>query len=123
MASVVCASREIEPNDIAPVAKRRTMLFGVLDLFERHRLAAVFFRALDAEQAADGDELLGLLVQHLGEFAVALIGIAAHGMLQGGDRRRVPGMILAAGAELILAADIERGLVNRRIAEGVAMAA
>ena len=39
-------------------------VLGGLDLVERHRLAAVFFRALDAEQAADGDELLGLLVQH-----------------------------------------------------------
>ena len=28
MASVVCASREIEPNDIAPVEKRRTMFLA-----------------------------------------------------------------------------------------------
>src|SRR5215472_7108972 len=28
MASVVCASREIDPNDIAPVEKRRTMFFA-----------------------------------------------------------------------------------------------
>ena len=28
MASVVCASREIEPNDMAPVAKRRTIVFA-----------------------------------------------------------------------------------------------
>ena len=28
MASVVCASREIEPNDIAPVAKRLTMFLA-----------------------------------------------------------------------------------------------
>ena len=46
MASVVCASREIEPNDMAPVEKRLTMFFGRLDLLDRHRLAAVFVRAI-----------------------------------------------------------------------------
>ncbi len=44
MASVVCASREIEPKDMAPVAKRLTISFGRLDLVERNRLAAVVLR-------------------------------------------------------------------------------
>ena len=37
IASVSCASRLIEPNDIAPVAKRLTISLGRLDLVERHR--------------------------------------------------------------------------------------
>ena len=45
MASVVCASREIEPNDIAPVEKRLTISTAGLDLLERHRRAAVLVRA------------------------------------------------------------------------------
>ena len=39
MASVSCASAEIEPYDIAPVANRLTISAGRLDLVERHRLA------------------------------------------------------------------------------------
>ena len=36
MASVVCASREIEPYDIAPVAEAPDDLLGGLDLLDRH---------------------------------------------------------------------------------------
>ena len=46
MASVVCASREIEPNDIAPVAKRLTIVDGRLDLVERNGLAPVLLGRL-----------------------------------------------------------------------------
>ena len=59
MASVVCASREIEPNDMAPVAKRCTIARGGLDLLDRHRLAAVLVRVLEPEQAADGEQPFG----------------------------------------------------------------
>ena len=38
IASVVCASRLIEPKLIAPVAKRLTIVGRRLDLVERHRL-------------------------------------------------------------------------------------
>ena len=38
MASVVCASQEIEPKDMAPVAKRFNDFAGRLDLVQRHRL-------------------------------------------------------------------------------------
>ena len=67
---------------------------GRLDLLDRHGLAVVLVGALDAEQAADGDQRVGLLVQDLGEGAVLLIGVAAHGVLQrrdrGGSSRRGP---------------------------------
>ena len=59
IASVVCASREIEPKDMAPVAKRRTISLRGLDLLERHRRAAVFLGRTDAEQAADRQRLRG----------------------------------------------------------------
>ena len=65
IASVVCASREIEPYDIAPVEKRLTIEAAELDLFERNRRAAVLLGALDAEEAADRQQVLGLLVEQL----------------------------------------------------------
>ncbi len=37
MASVVCASQEIEPKDMAPLAKRLTIELDGLDLVERAR--------------------------------------------------------------------------------------
>ncbi len=40
-ASVACASVEIEPSDIAPVAKRLTISRGRFDLVERDRLAGI----------------------------------------------------------------------------------
>ena len=44
-----------------------------LDLLERNRLAAVFLGVLDAEQAADRQQLLGLVVEQLGEGAVLVL--------------------------------------------------
>ena len=98
-------------------------LLGGLDLLERHRLAAVFLRGLDAEQAADGQHALGLLVEDLGEGAVLVARVAAHGVLQRRDRLGRPGMRLAAHAEQIFAADLERVLEHRHVAERIAMAA
>ena len=69
------------------------------------------------------DEPLGLLVEDLREGLVALLRVAARRMLQGCDELGGPRMILAAGAVGIFAADIERGLVDQRIAERVGMAA
>ena len=122
MASVVCASREIEPNDMAPVEKRLHDLGRRLDLLERHRLAPVRRRVLDVEQAADGEEALILLVDARREGAVLVRAVAAHRVLQVADRLGVPDVVLAAEAEGVLAADVERGAVDRRIAEGVAVA-
>ncbi len=47
MASVVCASREIEPNDIGAGGEALDDVLRRFDLVDRHRLAAVFFGALD----------------------------------------------------------------------------
>ena len=82
MASVVCASREIEPNDMAPVANRLTISAAGLDLVERNRPTSVLLRGLDPEEAADGEQLRALLVEGLREGVVAVARIAAHGVLQ-----------------------------------------
>src|SRR5271167_934923 len=75
IASVVCASREIEPNDIAPVAKRLTMsLAGYL--VERDGYALLVLGGLDLEQAAQRERPLGLLVEDFRKRAIALQRIA-----------------------------------------------
>ena len=92
-----------------------------LDLVERHRRATIFFRRLDAEQAADRQQLLILLVEQLGKGAIFVLAVAAHRVLQQRHRLRRPRMRFATHAIGIFAADIERGAIDRRIAEGVAM--
>jgi hypothetical protein len=93
-----------------------------LHFVERDRLAAVFFRAPDAEQAADRVEPFVLLVDVLGEGAVFFRNIAAHGVLQVRDRFHVPDMVLAAHAQRIFAADVEHVAIDGRVAEGAAVA-
>ena len=100
------------------MAKRLTISDGRLDLLERHRLAAERVRRADAEHAAHGHQLLGLVVDLLGERAVLLGQIAAHRMLQVGDDAGTPHVRFAAHAIGVLAADIERVLENRHVAEG-----
>ena len=90
-----------------------------LDLVERHRRAAILFRRLDAEQAADRQQVLVLLVEQFGEGAILVLAVAAHRMLQQRHRLRRPGMCLAAHAIGIFAADIERGAIDWRVAEGL----
>src|SRR5204862_8121233 len=94
-----------------------------LDLIDRYRGTALVRRRLDAEQAADGEQVLRLLVDDAGVLLILLVGIAAHGVLQRRDRRRVPDVILAAHAHRIVAADVKHGAVDRRVAEGVAVPA
>ena len=64
MASVSCASFEIEPNDMAPVAKRLTISLCGFDLFNRNRRGGFF----DFEQAAQRAELTILAVEQVGIF-------------------------------------------------------
>src|SRR6202000_914450 len=94
IASVVCASREIEPKLIAPGAKRLTMSLAGSTWSSGTGLglspspALVLLRGLEPEQPAQREQALGLLVEDLGEGAVAVFGVAAHGVLQGRDRFR-----------------------------------
>lgn len=52
-----------------------------LDFVDGNRLAAECFRRLDVEQAANGVHAQRRLIHHAGEFAVAVLAIAAHRML------------------------------------------
>ena len=93
-----------------------------LDLLQRHRLAAHLLGALQPEQAAQRHELLGLVVDLLGERAVLVRQVAAHRVLQVGHHARPPHVRFAADAVGVLAAHIERVLQDRHVAEGLAMA-
>ena len=57
-------------------------LLGGLHLLQRNGLAAVFLGALNAKQPAQIQQVFVLLVQQLGESAILIAGIAAHGVLQ-----------------------------------------
>ncbi len=122
MASVVCASREIEPKDMAPVEKRLTISTAGSTSSSDTGVRPNSSARLDLEQAADGVHPQRRFVHQLGEFAVAILGVAAHGMLQGGDHIRRPGMAFAAHAVGIFAADIERRGKDRILAEGCIVA-
>ena len=93
-----------------------------LDLLERHRLTAHLLCRLEPEQAAQRHQLLGLIVDLLGEGAVLVGQVAAHRVLQIGDHARPPHMRLAADAVGVLAADVEGVLEHRYVAEGLAVA-
>ena len=115
MASVVCASRLIEPKLIAPVANRLTICARRLDLVERHRFIGEFER----HQPADRQVPLALLVDRRRKGPVIGERVAAHRMLQFGDRLRRPGMVLAAQSKGVIAAEIEHVLVERVVAISV----
>ena len=120
MASVVCASRLIEPKLIAPVAKRLTMSaagstsssgIGCLGPLELH-------------QAADGQQPLALLVDRCRRRPCTRPAeLPRTACCSLADAVRRPGMVLAAQAEGVVAADIEHGAVDRVVAVGVAVAA
>jgi hypothetical protein len=85
---------------------------GRIRLRRAARLALLVFGRLDPEQAAQRQQTLGLLVEDLREGAIAILRIAAHGMLQQRHRLGVPRMVFTAAAIGIFTADIERGLVD-----------
>ncbi len=68
MASVSCASLEMEPNDMAPVAKRLTISLAGSTSSSGIGLGG----RLDLEQAAQRAELAVLLVDEVGVFLEGL---------------------------------------------------
>ncbi len=94
-----------------------------LDLVERNRLAAVLLGAADAEQAADGQQVLILLVEQRRIGVVLVARIAAHSVLQQRNGLRRPAMRLAAQAVGVFAADVERAAQHRRFAERLGVTA
>ena len=85
-----------------------------LDLVERRRRLG----RDELEQAPNGHHPMVLVVHRPGEVAIFLGQLAAHGVLQVGDRVRRPVMLLAAQAVGVLAAGIERVAIDRRVAIG-----
>ena len=120
MASVVCASRLIEPKLIAPVEKRLTISAAGSTSSSGIGSSA----ALEAHQAADGQQPLALLVDRCRRRSRYSSGsVAAHGVLQLGDALRRPGVVLAAQAPGVGAADVQHVAIDRRVAIGVAVTA
>ena len=95
------------------------------DLVERHGVA----ERLDVEQVADGEIAVFARVHASGKAVVAVLRgfgrfvLGADGVLQVGHDVRAPGMLLAADAVHVFAADIERLAQHDVVAEGVAVAA
>ena len=126
MASVVWASRLIEPKRHGARREALDDFGGRFHFGERHGLAASLLRRLDAEQAAHRHQLLGLVVdlarvvppllRELAGHGVLDFG-AAHGVLQVGDHGRAPHVRLAAQPPGILATDIEHAVERRHVAE------
>ncbi len=94
---------------------------GRFDRLDVHRRAADLGRLLDTEQAANGLEVVLLLVHEPSVFAVALGQAEAHGVLQGRHGVGRPGMAFAAQSVGVFAADIEGVAIDGRVAERVGM--
>ncbi len=77
---------------------------------------------MEVHQPAEGEEPGALGIDGVGEGLVFGRQIAAHGVLQAGHRFGRPGVILAAQAKGVGAADIEHGPIDRRIAIGALVA-
>ena len=108
MASVSCASFEMEPNDMAsPVAKTLDDFFSGLDFFERNRLLRLF----DFEQAAQRGQLAVLCVDERRILFEALEAFSRGdfldetAVLQSGDGVGIVEVVFALGAELIIASN------------------
>src|SRR5262249_10833302 len=105
------AERNGPGGEAEPDALRR------LDLADQHRRSSSLARRCEPEQAANGEQLLGLLVADLGIGPVLVGEVAAHRVLERRYRRGGPRMVFTAHAKLILAADVEGMAIDRRIAE------
>ena len=100
MASVSCASEDSEPRLMAPVVKRLTISATGSTSDTEIGLAV----GAQAHQAAQQVERRVLLVHAAGEVLVGLAAAAAGHRLQAGDRARIPHVLLAVAAPLVLAA-------------------
>ena len=95
---------------------RLTISLDRLDLVDRHGRAHA---VLEAEQAAQRHEPLGLLVDARGVLLEDVVAARAGGVLQPEDRLRVEQVRLALAAPLVLAADVERAVRRRDAARRV----
>ena len=103
MASVVWASQEIEPKDMAPDGEA---------LHDRARRArprsmGTGARSVELEEVAQRDGLVGAVVDEARVLAVELVVVRAHGLLELVDRLGVVEVPLAAQPPLVVAARLE----------------
>ena len=120
MASVVCASAEIEPKLIAPVAEPLDDLAGGFDLAQRDRSRPVLKRI--KPRSVQRSRALSFDV--LGETLVRIGAVRAGRHLEVGDRLGVPHVALAVGAPVELAIvrkDRQPELVFVRVSKCVAL--
>src|SRR5665213_3597898 len=94
-----------------------------LDFFERHGLAPILAGALDTEERPDGQVLVLGVVHQARELAILVLRVTTGGMLERRDGLGAPDVRLATQAELIVAADFEVVLQDRRMAESIAVTA
>ncbi len=103
---------------MAPVEKRLTISAAGSTSSMRDRRAAV----LEAEQAAQRHEPLGLLVDPAGVLLEDVVLPGAGGVLEAEDRLRVEQVRLALAAPLVLAADLQRAVRGGDAGGGYALA-
>ena len=120
IASVSCASREIEPSDIAPVTKRLTISLAGSTSSMRQPL--VLGQLAELQQPAQRRPARRVLVDELGVLVVGRLAAVADRVLEQRDRLRVPHVVLALAAPRVDAADGQQVVVGeRRIAARVAV--
>ncbi len=113
MASVSWASVEIDPSDIAPVAKRRTISLAGSTSSSGDRLAI----GAEGQQAAQRRPPRGVGVDQLGVLVVLLLRGAVEApdrVLEQRDRLGVPHVVLAVAPPRVDAADGQQVLVRAR---------
>ncbi len=89
---------------MAPVENRLHDLADRLDLVDRDRRAVA---GAELEQAAEGGQLAGLVVDERGVLLEDVVAAAAGGVLELVDGLGVEQVVLALAAPLVLAADLE----------------
>jgi hypothetical protein len=119
IARVLCASVEIDPSDIAPVAKRLTISFAGSTSSSGTAGPA----GLDLEQAAQGHVPPRLIVDQRRVFLVGLVLAGARRVLQLGDHLGRPHVLFATHPVSVLAAGVEHRRQHRIVAESLAVQA
>ena len=116
MASVSWASLEIEPYDIAPVAKRLTIsLTGSTSSIGTGGAHAV----TEGEQAAQCRQSPRLIVDQPRVFLVDVVALGTRGVLELEDGLRIEQVVFAFASPLVLAAQVEVAVgALRRAAPG-----
>ena len=109
MASVSCASLLMEPNDMAPVAKRFTISLAGSTSSSGTGCSA-FLNSIRPRSVHSWR--FWLLIRSVYSWNVSKLSLP-HGVLQLADGERIEQVIFAAHAVLIVAADVEFGLRTR----------